>query len=190
MGTCEALDSLGTCRETWCEISFLRGWASIWRLATEFSGKGHEMTDFRKSFGYKRSVNVNVKSLSRVQLFATLWTVAHQAPPPVGFSRQEYWSGLPFPSPGDLPDPEIEPRSPALQADALTSEPPGKLGKGQMGGLFSFILIALRKRNLFTFFLWYCLSLGYSQQLNLSVSWADMEATTHLSGSSDLREKV
>ena len=42
------------------------------------------------------------------------------------FSRQEYWSGLPFPSPGDLPDPGIEPRSPALQADALTSEPPGK----------------------------------------------------------------
>ena len=46
--------------------------------------------------------------------------------PSMGFSRQEYWSGLPFPSPGDLPDPGIEPRSPALQADALTSEPPGK----------------------------------------------------------------
>ena len=55
-----------------------------------------------------------------------LWTVAHQAPPPRGFSRQEYWSGLPFPSPGDLPDPGIEPRSPTLQADALTSAPPGK----------------------------------------------------------------
>ena len=61
---------------------------------------------------------------SHVQLFATLWTVAHQAPPSMGFSRQEYWSGLPFPSPGDLPDPGIEPRSPVLQADALTSEPP------------------------------------------------------------------
>ena len=67
-----------------------------------------------------------MKSLSRVQLFATPWTVAHQAPPSMGFSRQEYWSGLPFPSPGDLPDPGIKPRSPALQADALTSEPPGK----------------------------------------------------------------
>ena len=55
-----------------------------------------------------------------------LWTVAYQAPPSMGFSRQEYWSGLPFPSPGDLPDPGIEPRSPALQADALISEPPGK----------------------------------------------------------------
>ena len=61
--------------------------------------------------------------LSCVQLFATLWTVAHQAPPSMGFSRQEYWSGLPFPSSGDLPDPGIEPRSPTLQADALTSEP-------------------------------------------------------------------
>ena len=53
-------------------------------------------------------------------------TAAHQAPQSMGFSRQEYWSGLPFPSPGDLPDPGIEPRSPALEADALTSEPPGK----------------------------------------------------------------
>ena len=67
-----------------------------------------------------------MKSLSRVQLFATPWTVAHQAPPSMGFSRQEYWSGLPFPSPGDLPNPGIKPRSPALQADVLTSEPPGK----------------------------------------------------------------
>ena len=66
---------------------------------------------------------MKVKSLSRVQLFATPWTVAHQAPPSMGFSRQEYWSGLPFPSPGDLPDPGIESRSPALQADTLTSEP-------------------------------------------------------------------
>ena len=54
------------------------------------------------------------------------WTVAHQAPPSMEFSRQEYWSGLPFPSPGDLPDPGIKPRSPTLQAEALTSAPPGK----------------------------------------------------------------
>ena len=66
------------------------------------------------------------KSLSHVQLFATLWTIAYQAPPSMGFSRQEYWSGLPFPSPGDLPNPGIEPGSPTLEADALTSEPPGK----------------------------------------------------------------
>ena len=67
-----------------------------------------------------------VKSLSRVRLFATPWTVAHQVPPSMGISRQEYWSGLPFPSPGDLRNPGIEPRSPVLQADALTSEPPEK----------------------------------------------------------------
>ena len=59
-------------------------------------------------------------------LYATPWTAAHQAPLSMGFPRQEYWSGLPFPPPGDLPDSEIELRSPALQADALTSEPLGK----------------------------------------------------------------
>ena len=92
-------------------------------------------------FNWKK---VKVKSLIRVRLFVTPWTVAHQAPPSMGFSRQEhwsglplaplsmgfsrqeYWSGLPFPSPADLPDPGIKPRSPS-QADALTSEPPGKL---------------------------------------------------------------
>ena len=58
--------------------------------------------------------------------FVTLGTVAHQAPLFMGFPRQEYWSGLPFPSPGDLPDPGIEPRSPALQMDSLPSELPGK----------------------------------------------------------------
>ena len=67
-----------------------------------------------------------VKSLSRVRFFAAPWTIAHQTPPSMEFSRQEYWSGLPFPSPGDLPDPGIEPGSPAMQADALPSEPPGK----------------------------------------------------------------
>ena len=71
-------------------------------------------------------VKVKVKLLSRVQLFATPWTVAHQAPPSMGFSWQEYWSGLPFPSPGNLLNPRIEPRSPTLEADALTSEAPGK----------------------------------------------------------------
>ena len=65
------------------------------------------------------------ESEREVQLFVTPWTVAYQAPPSTGFSRQECWSGLPFPSPGDLPDPGIEPGSPALWADALPSEPPG-----------------------------------------------------------------
>ena len=71
-----------------------------------------------------------VKSLSRVQFSATPRAVVYQAPLSKGFSRQEHWSGLPFPSPGDLPDPGIKPRFPSLQADALPSEPPGKLPKG------------------------------------------------------------
>ena len=57
-----------------------------------------------------------------VRLFVTSWTIARQSPPSMEFSRQEYWSGLPFPSPRDLPDPGIEPRSPALQAYSLPSE--------------------------------------------------------------------
>ena len=57
---------------------------------------------------------VKVKSLSRVRLFATPWTVTYHAPPSMGFSRQEYWSGLPFPPPGDLPDLGIKPMSPCL----------------------------------------------------------------------------
>ena len=66
------------------------------------------------------------ESLSCVRLFAIPWTIAHQDPLSMGFSRQEYWSGLPFPSPRDLLDPGMEPGSPALQVDSLPSEPPGK----------------------------------------------------------------
>ena len=73
-----------------------------------------------------RKKEKKVKSLSRIQLFAIPCTVAYQASPSMGFSRQEYWSGLPFSSPGNLPDPGIKPRSPALQADSLLSESPGK----------------------------------------------------------------
>ena len=72
------------------------------------------------------AASVKVKSLSRVRVFATPWKVTYEAPRSVGFSRQDYWSGLPFPSPGDSPNPEIKPRSPALQTGALPSEPPGK----------------------------------------------------------------
>ena len=75
------------------------------------------------------TLHCEVKSLSGVRLFATPWTVAYQASPSMGFSRQDYWSGLPFPSPGDLPNQGIEPGSPALEAGTLTSEPPGKWTK-------------------------------------------------------------
>ena len=77
---------------------------------------------------WKHTLKLKVKSLSRIRLFVTPWTVPHQAPPSMGFFRQKYWSGLPFPSPGDFPDPGIEPRSPTFQAVSLTSEPPGKPG--------------------------------------------------------------
>ena len=66
------------------------------------------------------------EAAQRVRLFAAPWTAAHQAPSSMEFSRQEYWSGLPLPSLWDLPHPGIEPGSPALRADALRSEPPGK----------------------------------------------------------------
>ena len=74
--------------------------------------------------------------LSRVRLFANPWTVAHQAPLSVEFSRQEHWSGLPCPSAGDLPDPGIKPRSPMLQADSLPSEPPDKSKACDITSLF------------------------------------------------------
>ena len=67
--------------------------------------------------------------IRRTGLFAAPWTVTYQSLPSMGFSSQEYWSGLPFPSPEDLPNPGIKPGSPALEADALLSEPPGKSKK-------------------------------------------------------------
>ena len=75
-----------------------------------------------------------VKSLSRVWLFATPWTVVCQAPLSMGFSRQEYWRGLPFPSPGNLPNSDIKPTAPELHADSLPAEPWGKSARA-MGGL-------------------------------------------------------
>ena len=69
-----------------------------------------------------KTLRSEVKSLSRVRLCATPWTAAYQAPPSMGFSRQEYWSGLPFPSPGDLPDPGMKPGSAAWRKDCSLSE--------------------------------------------------------------------
>ena len=81
---------------------------------------------------------MHAQLLSHVQLLVTPWTVAHQASLSMEFSRHEYWSGLPFPSPEDLPDPGIEPGSPALQADALTSEPPSVSGLSREAGMNTF----------------------------------------------------
>ena len=95
-------------------------------LISRRSQKVERETEYSKNTYYMpiTYTRLKVKSLSRVRFFAIPWTVAHQAPPSMEFSRQEYWSGLPFPSPEDLPNSEIEPRSSALQVDALPSEPP------------------------------------------------------------------
>ena len=89
-------------------IPMLRNDTWEWKVGKE----GEVSHDVRG--GVNTQKEKKVKWLSHVWLFATPWTVAYQAPPSVGFSRQEYWSGLPFPSPGDIPDPGIEPGSPAL----------------------------------------------------------------------------
>ena len=87
--------------------------------------KLHRPTHSRVHLIIGKISKVKVKSLSHFQLFVNPWNVAYQAPLCMGFTRQEYWSGLPFPSPGDLPNPGIELWSPSLQADTLPSEPPG-----------------------------------------------------------------
>ena len=97
----------------------------IWMRGTDDWTRDSHGTERGNQKWFQRK-KVKVKSFSCVRPFANPWTADHEAPLSMGFSRQETWSGLPFPSPGALPDPGIEPRSPALQADALTSEPPGK----------------------------------------------------------------
>jgi len=76
-----------------------------------------------KYFFFSFAVSMHISCFSPVQLFVTLWNIVHQTPLPMGFSRQEYWVGLPFPTPGDLPNPGIKPGSSALQAASLPSEP-------------------------------------------------------------------
>ena len=99
------------------------GWEKLWGF---FSGSYKQKVQERiKHFSLSKGVCV-LSCFSCVWLFVTMWTVALQAPLSVGFSRQEYWSGLSSPPPGHLPNPGIEPRSPALQVDSLPSEPPGK----------------------------------------------------------------
>ena len=85
-------------------------------------GDSSRMEMFQK--GAERKVKVLVTQLCLLSV--TPWTITHQTPLSMGFSRQEYWSGLPFPLPGGIPDPGMKPGSPALQADSLPSEPPGK----------------------------------------------------------------
>ena len=100
-----------------CDQGGTSGWTDC--LSCQIYGSWTRSSKLGCNFRY-------VSSLSRVRLCVTPWTVAYEAPLSMEFSRQEYWSGLPFPSPGDLPHLGIEPWSPALQADALPSKPPGK----------------------------------------------------------------
>ena len=95
----------------------------------------------KKERDIEENACVPAHSLSRVQLFVTPWTVASHAPLSLGFFRQEYWNGLPFPPPpGDLPDPEIQPASPvspALVGRLFTTEPPGKPRDDNKSSLFA-----------------------------------------------------
>ena len=95
-----------------------------------YGGLGYEWKRKLRNLNSERSKNRKCgrkcQLLSHVQLFVTLWTIARQVSLSMGFPRQEYWSGLLFPSLGDLPNPGIEPRSPALREDSSPSEPLGK----------------------------------------------------------------
>ena len=107
------------CCQSWIAPSFwsqLRSYI-LWEVGGRLKRRGHMYNYdwFILIYGRK----VKVKSLSRVWLFATPWTVAYHTPPSMGFSRQEYWTGLPFPSPEDLPDPGIEPGSSTQYCKAI-----------------------------------------------------------------------
>ena len=91
----------------------------VYRMAAEVLGVTSSPLQWKRQLLGLAKKKVKVKLLSRVRLFGTPWTITYQAPLTMGFPRQECWSGLPFPSPGDLSDPGIEPGSPALQAEAL-----------------------------------------------------------------------
>ena len=100
------------------EVTYLPIQKTSWLIVTCV------LTGFiKKVFGMLRAV---LSCFGHVQLLEIPWTIAHQAPLSMGLSQQEYWSGLTFPSPGDLPNPGIKPASPALQADSFTAEPSGK----------------------------------------------------------------
>ena len=110
----------GVLRPLGSQEAEMMGWISEGEDGTS-QGREREDISCLSSISWGESVpivKVKVKSLSRVRLFATPWTVAYQASQSVGFSREECWSGLPLPSAGDLPNPRIEARSPALQADS------------------------------------------------------------------------
>ena len=112
-GDSEGQGSLGCCSPWDCKESQV--WLSNWTTTLWRNSKSYKKNSKRQYNYLRNKLNkwrkVKVKSLSRVWLFVIPWTVAYQASPSMGFSRQEYWSELSFPSPGDLPDPGIKPGS-------------------------------------------------------------------------------
>ena len=123
--TCSVLFLLTTCYSLFFGVVYLLGCGRqldfFKHLANIFVHSKQTENNLVKVLVVSNSLQSN-----HVQLFAIPWTVACQASLSMEFSRQEYWCGQPFPSPGNLPDPRIKPRSPALQADSLLSEPPEK----------------------------------------------------------------
>ena len=117
-------------------------------------------------------VKVKILVAQSCQILCDSWIVAHQAPLSIEFSRQEYWSGLPVPSSGDLPDPGIEARSPALQVDSLPSEPPGKSQ-------------ALSKKNV-AWWMYWCLHLHHMPPLRLGVGITPI----HVKGTGEFPREV
>ena len=113
-----------------CSLScFLCQWDSSGKsteVSCHFLLQHKIMVHLKMDDKLKYDAKVKVMVAQSCLTLCDLWTVDCQAPLSMEFSRQEYWRGQSFPSPGDLPDPGIEPKSPTLQADALTSEPPGK----------------------------------------------------------------
>ena len=114
-----------------------------------------------------------MKSLSRVWFFVIPWTLAYHAPPSLWFSKQEYWSGLPFPSPGDLPDPGIEPRSHTLLADALLSEPLGK-PYGILGSKFLVTKVSLFSLSVQLFVIPWTMAWQVSHSFTISQSLLEL----------------
>ena len=149
-------DNPGGCDEEGCgRGSWWRTHVHLWLIHVNVWQKPPQ---YCKVISLQLIWKVKVKSLSHVQLFVTTWTVAYQATPSMGFSRQEYWSGLPFFSPGDLPNLGIKPESLALQTHPLPSEPPRKpfLSEG-MWWLFAHYLSFLHRVSS----MWTGASLGF-----------------------------
>ena len=135
---------------------------AIWNLRNCFKIRclRHNIRIWTHIFGWLK-VKVRMLVPQSCQLFVTPWTAAHQAPLSMGFSKQEYWSGLPLPSPGDLPNTGIKPGVSGMQADSLPSQPPGKFQ-----GFFLFFIFFP-----FIFISWRLITLQYCSDFSHTLTW-------------------